>query len=399
MRSGVRASKIAGARSCILSQRRPSRAEEEGALLHLVAGSTAAWTLALFGGFAAALVLTPLARRLAIRLGDIDRPVGLKIHTRPTPLMGGIAVYLAFALAALTVLPLDRPVVGLLLGGGAAVVVGICDELLNLPPLVHLAGQIAAALVAIAAGVNVVGTISNPLSSLATPGLTVPLALGVPLTVFWLVGMMNTVNFLDGLDGLATGIGALAALMLAIWATEKQSLLVPVTAHHVDLVLPLALTGALLGFLPYNWHTARIFLGDSGAMFLGLALASLSIIGPAKLGTAMLVLIIPVLDVAWAIVRRRVRGRTFLSGDKQHVYHRMLELGMSHTSTVLLLYFLCFALAVLDLTLHKFQKLVAFVLLAAVTGAMFILLEVRASRRARVPSSPDASPRLSKVHE
>jgi UDP-N-acetylmuramyl pentapeptide phosphotransferase/UDP-N-acetylglucosamine-1-phosphate transferase len=206
--------------------------------------------------------------------------------------------------------------------------------------------------------------------------------------------MMNTVNFLDGLDGLATGIAALAALMLAVWATEKQSLLVPVTAHHVDLVLPLALAGALLGFLPYNWHLARIFLGDSGAMFIGLALAGLSIIGPAKLGTAMLVLIIPVLDVAWAIVRRRVRGRSFLSGDKQHVYHRMMELGLSHTSTVLLLYFLCLALATLDLTLHKAQKLVAFLLLAAAMGAVFILLEIRASRGSAVVAGPEAAPRL-----
>jgi UDP-GlcNAc:undecaprenyl-phosphate GlcNAc-1-phosphate transferase len=355
--------------------------------------------LALFGGFAAALVLTPLARRVAVRVGNIDDPVGLKVHRRPTPRMGGVAVYLAFAFAALTVLPLDRPVIGLLLGGAAAVVVGICDELLNLPPLLHLAGQIAAAVVAITAGIGVVSSVSNPLTSLATPGVTIPFAIGLPLTIFWLVGMMNTVNFLDGLDGLATGIAALAALMLAVWATEKQSLLVPVTAHHVDLVLPLALAGALVGFLPYNWHVARIFLGDSGAMFVGLALASLSIIGPAKLGTAILVLIIPVLDVAWAIVRRQVRGRSFLSGDKQHVYHRMIALGLSHTSTVLLLYFLCFALATLDLTLHKFQKLVAFLLLAAATGAIFVLLEIRASRQARVVNSKDLSHRLREAQE
>lgn len=308
--------------------------------------------------------------------------------------MGGVAVYLAFAITALLVLPLTAPVVGLLLGGLAAVVVGVLDELLTLRPLVHLGGQAIAVLVAIAGGVGVVRSISIPTATLASPGFALPFLAGAIFTVLWLLGMMNTMNFLDGMDGLAAGVAALAALLLAAWALESHPFLSQALVRE-DLILPLALAGALFGFLPYNWHPAKIFLGDSGSMFLGLAIGTLAIVGPAKLGTALVVLMIPVLDVAWAIVRRRLRGRSFLSGDRQHVYHRMLELNMSHTSVVSLLYFLVLSLGVLDLVLIKFAKLVAFLLLAITIGSAFVLLEVRANRRAATRGTahaPEALP-------
>jgi UDP-GlcNAc:undecaprenyl-phosphate GlcNAc-1-phosphate transferase len=329
--------------------------------------------------------LTPVAERLATRFGIVDHPGGQKIHARVTPLLGGVAVYAAFALTAVFVLPLRGAVVGILAGGCAAIVVGVLDEKLGLPPLVHLAGQIAAALIAMAAGVGVVRTLNLPWSSLTTPGRTLPFAVGFGLSLFWIVGMMNTMNFLDGLDGLAAGIAALSAGLLAVWAGESNRFYLP-AGHKEYLVLPVILAGALLGFLVFNWHPACIFLGDSGSIFLGLAIGVLSIVGPAKLGTALLVLVIPVLDVGWAIVRRQMQGRSFLTGDKQHVYHRMLALGLSHTTTVLLLYFLCFVLAALDLFLFRLAKLVAFLLLAVATGSTFVILEVRASRQ------PDARP-------
>jgi UDP-GlcNAc:undecaprenyl-phosphate GlcNAc-1-phosphate transferase len=341
-------------------------------------------------GFGAAVVLTPLVRILSLRLGVIDLPIGMKIHERATPLMGGVAVYLAFALAAATILPMSGAVVGLLVGGLAAVVVGIADDVLKLPPLVHLAGQVAAALIAVVTGLGFVHNVSNPLGSLTTPGLVLPAALGVAVTLFWLVGMMNTMNFLDGLDGLVTGVGALAALLLAIWAGEPQRFYLPATHPEYEL-LPLALFGALLGFLPFNWHRARIFIGDPGTMFLGLALGGLSIVGPAKLGTALLVLLIPVLDVAWAIVRRQLQRRSFLSGDKQHFYHRMLELGLSHTTTVIVLYVLCAGLGLLDLYLVRLQKLVAFAVLAVVVVVAFVYLEVRATRRRAATKRSESS--------
>ncbi|MBV9280380.1 MAG: undecaprenyl/decaprenyl-phosphate alpha-N-acetylglucosaminyl 1-phosphate transferase [Chloroflexi bacterium] len=346
-------------------------------------------------GLGLVLLVTPLVRRLAVRLNVIDRPVGLKIHQFPTPLLGGVAVYVAFAGASIAFVPPGKPLIGLLLGGLAAVIVGVLDDRLGLRPLPHLLGQIAAALVAILAGVGIVRTVSDPFAGLNAPGLRVPAAVGLVLTLFWLVGMMNAVNFVDGLDGLATGVAALATLMLAVWASEPSRFDLSATLHHDDLLLPLALGGALLGFLPYNWHVARIFLGDSGALFLGLAIGALSIIGPAKLGTGLLVLLVPVLDVAWAIVRRQLSGRSFLAGDKQHVYHRMRDLGLKDTHIVLLLYSLCLALALLDLFLVKLAKLVAFVVLALITGVVFVLLEVRASR-ARGKSTSSHAARASR---
>lgn len=337
-------------------------------------------------GLIAALALTPLARVLAVRTGDIDRPVGLKIHTRPTPLMGGLAVYLAFALACVVGVPLDHAAVrGILLGGAIAVFVGLADEFLNLPPLVHLAGHVLAAVATIVGGVSVISTLSVPTGGLYHPGLRIPIVVGVVLTIVWLVGMINVVNFLDGLDGLASGLVGIAVLFLAAWEADPARFGLPVEAHHanVDLLLPLALGGALIGFLPYNWNPASIFLGDSGSMFLGLAVGAMAIVGPAKLATTLLLLLIPVLDVAWAIVRRQLRGRSFLAGDKQHVYHRMLELGMTHTTTVLLFYGICVALGVIDLLLVKQWKLLAFAVLAILTGAVFIYLEVKASRQGR----------------
>jgi UDP-GlcNAc:undecaprenyl-phosphate GlcNAc-1-phosphate transferase len=330
-------------------------------------------------------------------VGDIDRPLGNKIHRLATPLMGGVAVYAAFAVTCFFVVPVHGPVIGVLLGGLGAVVVGVLDELLTLPPLIHLAGQIAVAVLAIVTGVGFVVHVSVP-GPLTAPGLQLPAALGVAFTIFWLVGMMNTVNFLDGLDGLATGVSIITALLMATWAWEAYQdhrFLLPPSAHPADFVLPLALAGALLGFLPFNWHVAKIFLGDSGSMFLGFSLAALSIVGPTKLGTALLVLIIPVLDVAWAIVRRQIRGRSFLSGDKQHVYHRMLDLGLGHTQTVLMLYGLCIALGGLDLWLLKLQKLLAFVALAVVAGSLYVVLEVRANRLAVNSAEPPSGLRKS----
>jgi UDP-N-acetylmuramyl pentapeptide phosphotransferase/UDP-N-acetylglucosamine-1-phosphate transferase len=161
-----------------------------------------------------------------------------------------------------------------------------------------------------------------------------------------------------------------------------------VTRDEQNVILPLILCGALLGFLVYNWAPARVFMGDSGAMFIGFALGALSIFGPVKLGTALLLLIVPIVDVAWAIVRRLLGRRSFASGDKHHIYHRMLELGISRRSVVLAFYALCIALGVLDLLLVKKQKLAADAVVAVLAAASAVALEVRGRRaeaRARRP--------------
>ena len=369
-------------------------------MFDLSADTPLLWVAPLLVALVAALLLTPVAERLAIRYRVMDKPIGQKIHKLPMPLLGGLAVYVAFLIATALFLPLRGPVLGIIVGGGVAVIVGIMDDRFNLPPLVHLGGQFLAAVVTVVAGVGIVRYLSIPweplnghlsngrpcLAHAATPcssSWELPAIVGLGFTLLWMVGMMNAVNFLDGLDGLSTGVCAITAALLAVWASHLQNFISHPAAsfHHADFLLPVILLGALLGFLPYNWHPARIFIGDSGVMFAGLALATLSILGPAKIGLALLVLAIPILDVAWAIVRRQLRGRSFLSGDKQHVYHRMLELGMSHTSTVLSLYGLCIALGIVDFAATKLVKLAAFAIVAVVTVIAFIYLEVAGNHR------------------
>lgn len=268
------------------------------------------------------------------------------------------------------------------------------DELRRLRPSLHFAGQIGCVVVALCLGFPRIERVSDPhrnssmyLSALlgirsgihdGAPALT--LALGVGFTIFWIVGMMNTINFLDGLDGLAGGVSAIAALYLALWALAMAHSGY-VTYNNQNVILPLILGGAILGFLPYNWAPARVFMGDSGAMFIGFALGALCIFGPVKLGTAMLILVVPILDVAWAIVRRLLGRRSFASGDKHHIYHRMLELGMSRRAVVLTFYAISLALGVLDLNVAKFQKLIVLSIVAILATVGAILLEVQGRRQ------------------
>lgn len=336
-----------------------------------------------------AVVFTPLAIAAARRFDFIDRPRGLKLHKLPTPLLGGTAVYLAFFVTAVIFLPIEGPVRGILAGGAVAVVLGVVDDRIGLPPLIHLFGQIVAGVVAIVTGVGYVNNISNPFATVTQVlhgrgSWTLLPIIGIGFTLFWIVGMMNTVNFLDGLDGLSSGVGVIVALVLAIWALNRNNDFHGhyLTAYnHAPAVLAVVLAGALLGFLPYNWNPARIFIGDSGAMFVGFALGVISVSGIAKIGTALIIISIPLLDVVWAIARRTLHGKSFLAGDKQHVYHRMVELGMSPKAVVLSLYAIGIALAAIDLNIAHMARLVAFAVIAVIAGSGFIILEVAANRR------------------
>ena len=351
--------------------------------------SPTVWLLPLAVAFLAATFLTPAAIVVANRVGLIDRPVGQKIHKLPTPLLGGTAVYGAFLVTSLIFLPVQGPVRGLLAGGAVAIAVGILDDRYNLLPLVHLSGQTLAAVVTLVAGLPYVSHVSNPLASAASQAQgqgswTLAAPIGIAFTLFWLVGMMNTVNFLDGLDGLSSGVGVIVALTLGIWAWEEHGQFLSRNVdqlNHAPVVLAFILAGALLGFLLFNWSPARVFIGDSGALFIGLTLGVLSIFGIAKIGTALIIVSIPILDVAWAIVRRTMHRKSFLAGDKQHVYHRMIELGMSTQSVVVLLYAICASLAVIDLNIAHKPKLIAFGVIVVLVGAGFMALEMAGNRR------------------
>jgi UDP-GlcNAc:undecaprenyl-phosphate GlcNAc-1-phosphate transferase len=324
-----------------------------------------AFFLVFVAAFSLAFGLTPLVRQFARRYGFIDVPHQARhTHTQPTPRLGGAGLYLAFVIVVALTLPFPRQdpqelirLVGVLLGASLMLLVGAYDDRWELAAAPQILAQFVAAAIAIAFGV-VIWQVPNPFGA----PLDFPPLLAVAFTLFWLMGMMTTVNWLDGLDGLATGavIIASAILFFHTFRLGQDSLA----------LLPAALAGCALGFLPYNFHPARLFLGSSGAYFLGFALGTLAIIGGAKMATTLLVLGIPILDVAWLILSRLRRGRSPWLADRAHLHHRLYDLGLSQRWVVLIYYLLCAVFGLLALALptrlYKLYALLGMGLIALV---------------------------------
>jgi UDP-N-acetylmuramyl pentapeptide phosphotransferase/UDP-N-acetylglucosamine-1-phosphate transferase len=361
-------------------------------------------------------ILTPLVIRLAVRLNLIDRPGGRKIHPRPVPMLGGLAIAGAvlitlpvlFATTNLGDMGYDVPheVLALAAGGLVALLVGFVDELRDLPAGLHFLGQLLAAgtAVVVLQGTAMVGpwlligkgpnastrvALLDPIFSLlhihlnshqialnSCGGACGTLqTLTVAFVVIWIVAMMNTVNFLDGIDGLAAGVVAIAACVLALLAGAVT----PVAEGADAILLPLVIAGAALGFLPFNWHPARIFMADTGAQFLGFALGFVALVGGAKLGTVLIVLAVPILDVAWAIARRRT---SFGTADRGHLHHRLLDLGLDQRTIVLLYYVPALIFGLASVVLHDWRHKLA---LLAVLIVVVVLAMVRLTRASKKP--------------
>ena len=317
--------------------------------------------------FGLALLATPLSAALGRRLSLVDRPGGRRTHQGEISRLGGVALFAGFMGAGLLVFGLSaagfwpsiraedqKLLTGVLVGSSLMFLFGLWDDQRELSAWPQFVAQFGAALVAISFDI-IVERVTLPIF-----GYTVfPLWVTYPLTVFWVMGMINTVNWLDGLDGLAAGVTAIASLLFAIHAYSLGQTMVA--------LFPLALAAACLGFLPFNFHPARIFMGSSGSMFLGFALASLSILAPAKVATALLVLGIPIIDVAWLIVQRWRRGHLAQAG-RDHLHYRLLNLGLSQRQIVLLYYLFCATFGVLALLIEdRLFKLVALAILVSLT--------------------------------
>jgi len=293
------------------------------------------------------------------------------------PRLGGIAIVLGFTLAVFgsLVLPIDRPadewprIWGFLLGGTVVVLLGIWDDLRHLSPFPQLLLQVVAAAIVVTA-LGPVGVVNSPFGE---PIMLHPLV-GYAFALVWILGFVNTVNWLDGIDGLAAGVVAIAGLVLFVRSVGLE--------QYSIALLALALVGSALGFLPFNFYPARLFMGSSGAYFLGYALGVLSIIGGAKVATALLVLGIPIIDAAWDIALRIALGASPFIGDRSHLHHRLLSLGLSPRQIVLLLYALCGVFGVLALVLSETtQRLYALVGLVVIAGALVIgASQIRLSR-------------------
>ncbi len=294
--------------------------------------------LPLLAAFLLSLALTPWVRSKAVAWGAVDLPNQRKVHRGAMPRLGGLVVYLAFVPVALISSSSKLPVIGLACGATIILLLGMVDDIRGISPRLKLAGQTLAALSVIPFGIKV-EFVTNPFNSeIVYLGL-----FAVPVTVFWLVAVINAVNLIDGLDGLAGGVSCIASLTMAAIAVIQFG--VYQDSGQLEIVtLSLILAAATLGFLRYNFHPASIFLGDSGSMLLGFSLGVISVLGLTKSATAISVIIpvvvmgIPLLDVFMAIVRRYVDNRPIFQPDREHLHHQLLARGFTHRQAVLSIY-------------------------------------------------------------
>ncbi len=315
------------------------------------------------------LGLTPLAARLAVRTGAVDLPAPRRVHDKPMPRFGGLPIFVAFvaAVGVSLVYPRSDPnemlrLAGLLLGCTLVFAVGAIDDYHELKALPQLITQIIAAGIAVGSGVLILD-IPNPFVGL----LSFETWFAILFTLFWLVGTMNTVNWLDGIDGLAGGVIVIASAVMFIHTYNL--------GQHSLALLALALAGTVLGFLLFNFFPARIFLGSAGANVLGFTLGVLSIIGGAKVATALLVLGIPILDVAWQILSRLRAHKSPFAADRGHLHHRLLDLGLSQRTIVILYYTFTAFFGALALILPSgVYKLIALVVIGI--GALLVLVKI-----------------------
>ena len=335
------------------------------------------------GTFLGALLATPLlARFLVARRLAVARPKRLRdVHVKPIPRLGGLVIAVVFWLAIGLVLFLDptrldfvresiwgidRNLFGLLLGSVILVTVGVLDDLYDLKPSWKLLGQIAAAAMIPLFGIEV-QRLTNPLGG---PYLELSTALDAVIAIAWIVLTINVMNFLDGLDGLATGVGSVALLTLAYLA------LAPFVLQPALAFLLLILLAACLGFLPSNWHPAKIFLGDSGSQLIGYLLGVAAIISGGKLATAALVLSLPILDALWAVIRRLLAGRSPFVGDRQHLHHRLLDLGLPQPVVVLILMAVSGIFGLIALQSRTAGKVNAFVWAVLLMIGLLVVLSI-----------------------
>lgn len=322
-------------------------------------------------GFVLALAssyfLTPLVIKLATRFNVIDHPSARRVHDKPTPRWGGLAIYIGFVVAVvLTALAhviiaktqgippqasFNAPILGVLLGGTVVALFGLLDDKFDLSPVFQIAAITAGGAVLLLFGVRI-AYVNIPFGDGITLGW-----LAVPITLIWIFAVTKTVDLMDGLDGLAAGICAIASATLLVmtfrsvdteWALAHSGL---VSSFVTVRILSASLLGASLGFLRFNYPPAKIFMGTIGAQFMGFTIATASIVGAFKvaalvaIAVPLLVLAVPILDTAWVVVKRAASRRPVMEADKSHVHHRLLERGLTQRQTIWVIYVLTAALS------------------------------------------------------
>ncbi|MFA5880027.1 MAG: MraY family glycosyltransferase [Candidatus Margulisiibacteriota bacterium] len=291
--------------------------------------------------FLITLVITPLIKKIALKLQIVDNPEARKVHKKTTPKMGGAAIYLGFLITILIMVPIDRTILSILIGATLIIFLGIIDDKYTINAWVKLLGQVIIAALVIFMGISI-RYITNPING----GIFVlDWWLSIPITLIWIIGLINAINLIDGLDGLASGVSGIAALIIVIIALS--------TRQYTAALLMMALFGANLGFLRYNFAPAKLFMGDTGSMFLGFTLATVTVSGVMKssitlaLFIPLLIFGIPIFDTLFAIARRIKNKKRIFEADRSHLHHRLLDRGLSQKQVVIFIYVATFLLGLL----------------------------------------------------
>jgi len=288
--------------------------------------------------FGIVVLLTPAVGGMARMLGAVDRPDSRRLNRRPVPRLGGLAIFLGIIVPSLAFLDLSDETRGVLLGAAVATVVGAVDDFRGLAPPTKLVGQVFAAAIPVSFGVWI-DHFTLPFLGV----VDIPAWIGVPLSMFWIVAVMNMVNFLDGMDGLAAGVCAIAGSTYAILALSL--------GRADAAIISAIVAGACVGFLRHNFFPARIFMGDSGALCLGFILASISIQGLLKTASTvvlllpLLVLAVPIVDTSFVVARRLKYRQPIYGADRSHLHHRFLDIGFSQRRAALTMWLWCASLA------------------------------------------------------
>ncbi|MGA3603189.1 glycosyltransferase family 4 protein [Lysinibacillus agricola] len=334
--------------------------------------------VSLIAAFIASILLTPLVKRLAFRIGAVDAPNYRKVHARIMPRLGGLAIFLAFLIGIailypflINVLPYytsEYSLLAIILGACIIVATGVIDDMREISAKAKMLGQLAAALIVIFVGGIQIDEVNLPFVGELDFGL-----LSIPLTILWIVGITNAINLIDGLDGLAAGVSTIALITLAVMAFIMGNMFV--------LAIAAILAAASIGFLFYNFHPAKIFMGDTGALFLGFMISVLALLGFknvtfVSLIIPIIILGVPISDTFFAIVRRVRMKKKWSDPDKSHLHHRLLDMGFTHRQTVLLIYGIAmmFGLAAVIFSMAKVWG--AILLVAVILTAIEIFVEI-----------------------
>ncbi|AQX53205.1 MraY family glycosyltransferase [Priestia flexa] len=286
--------------------------------------------LTLFICFISSILVTPLVKKLAFKIGATDKPNQRKVHQKIMPRLGGLAIFISFLIGYFLLQPTSPYALAIIIGSFIIIITGVLDDMMELSAKIKLSGQLLAALIVVVYGGVQVQYINLPFNGSLELGV-----LSIPLTIIWIVGITNAINLIDGLDGLAAGVSSIVLITISGMAIMMNDVFVT--------SMGFILLGSTLGFLLYNFHPAKIFMGDTGALFLGYMISVLSLLGfknvtLISLIVPVIILGVPISDTFFAIIRRIVKNQPLSAPDKSHLHHCLLRLGYSHRQTVLIIY-------------------------------------------------------------